>query len=317
MPPASSAPPGAEDPDVGPKATAPSHSPGPAGERTPLLVVGRAKSPQRPPHTRLTILLPARDEESGLGRTLAALPLHTLAARGYDVDVLVVDGDSQDNTARVARAWGARVGAHPGGGKGNDVRGAFERLDSDFVVMLDSDHTYPEHDIPRFVQALEGGADVVMGNRFGGAIEDSAMSRVNRFGNRALSLLASTLYLHRTHDVCTGMWAFRTESLQMLSLRAKGFELEAEIFAQAARAGLTIAEIPISYRARVGETKLTPVAAGFSIGRALLANVFRGRRVRSAGNGTTPTLRAHRPVVGLARVQRATDARGRKANGPA
>lgn len=222
----------------------------------------------------VTILLPAKNEEDGIEATFAELPVARLAELGYPVEILVADGRSHDRTLDVAIQNGARVVQQLGTGKGRAVRAALVHAKGDYVVMLDADATYPARAIPAFVAMLDEGYDVVMGSRFRGHIERGAMKRVNRVGNRGLSMLASALYGRRCTDVCTGMWAFRRETMRNLGLTATHFEIEAEMFARAARSGLRIAELPIRYTRREGVTKLGSVGDGLRIGAALLRYRF-------------------------------------------
>jgi len=222
----------------------------------------------------VTILLPAKNEEAGIEATFDALPLARLRELGYPVEVLVADGRSHDRTRDVAAAYGARVVQQLGTGKGRAVRVALSLAKGEHLVMLDADATYPAHAIPAFVGMLEEGYDVVMGSRFRGSIEDGAMKKVNRFGNHALSLLASTLYGRRTTDVCTGMWAFRRQAVLDLGLTSTHFEVEAELFARCCRARLRMVEVPIRYCRREGVTKLGSVGDGLKIGAALLRYRF-------------------------------------------
>ena len=218
----------------------------------------------------ITILLPAKNEEDGIETTFASLPVQRLLELGYPVEILVADGRSHDRTREVALAHGARVIQQLGTGKGRGVRIALEVAKGDYVVMLDADATYPAKAIPAFVAMLEEGYDVVMGSRFLGRIDPLAMKRVNRLGNHGLSLLASVLYGRRCTDVCTGMWAFRRDTMRSLGLSSTHFEVEAEMFARAARAGLRVAELPITYARREGVTKLGSVRDGLRIGAALV-----------------------------------------------
>ncbi len=222
----------------------------------------------------ITILLPAKNEESGIEATFAALPVQRLQELGYPVEILVADGKSHDRTREVAERHGARVISQLGTGKGRAVRSALDVAKGDYIVMLDADATYPARAIPAFVAMLDEGYDVVMGSRFRGHIEHGAMKPLNRLGNRGLSALASTLYGRRCTDVCTGMWAFRRETMRNLTLSSTHFEIEAEMFARAARAGLRIAELPIRYTRREGVTKLGSVVDGLKIGAALVRYRF-------------------------------------------
>lgn len=225
--------------------------------------------------TSVTILLPAKNEETGIEATFASLPMGRLKELGYDVDILVADGRSNDRTREIALANGARVIQQLGTGKGRAVRSALDVAKGDHVVMLDADSTYPARAIPAFLGLLDEGYDVVMGSRFLGRIDDGAMKGVNRFGNHGLSWLATLLYAKRCTDVCTGMWAFRRETVRALGLTSTGFEIEAELFARSAKARLRIAEVPIQYAVREGVTKLGSVGDGLRIGGALLRYRFR------------------------------------------
>lgn len=222
----------------------------------------------------VTILLPAKNEESGIETTFQALPVDRLRELGYPVEILVADGRSHDRTRDVALAHGARVIAQLGTGKGRGVRSALDVAQGDYIVMLDADTTYPARAIPAFVAMLDEGYDVVMGSRFLGRIEEGAMKRMNRLGNHGLSALATLLYGRRCTDVCTGMWAFRRETMRALGLTSTHFEIEAEMFARAAMGGLRICELPITYGRREGVTKLGSIVDGMRIGGALLRYRF-------------------------------------------
>ncbi|HVL47314.1 MAG TPA: glycosyltransferase family 2 protein [Candidatus Thermoplasmatota archaeon] len=224
----------------------------------------------------VTILIPTKNEEAGIGETLRAIPLAALAQQNWLVDLLVVDGSSRDRTREIAANLGARVVVRRGNGKGNDFRAALSAIKGDIVVMIDADNTYPAEAIPEFVEAAANGSDVVMGTRLKGRIEEGAMTSTNRFGNRALSLLASVLYGRRCTDVCTGMWAFKRSALDKLHLNAERFEIEAELFAQSAKAGLRIKEIPIQYRLRSGKSGLS----AWKDGPKIAAKLARKRIVR-------------------------------------
>ncbi len=226
------------------------------------------------PRATVTILLPAKNEEDGIEATFADLPVARLEALGHRVEVLVADGRSHDRTRAVAAQHGARVIQQLGTGKGRGVRTALDVATGDYIVMLDADSTYPARAIPAFVAMLESGYDVVMGTRMAGRIEDGAMKNVNRLGNHSLSALATLLYGRRCSDVCTGMWGLRRDAIRPLGLTSRGFEIEAELFARATRAGLRIIEIPIAYGQRSGVTKLGSIRDGLRIGAALVRYRF-------------------------------------------
>jgi len=163
----------------------------------------------------------------------------------------------------------------PTKGKGRAVRRGFESVNGDFIFMLDSDYTYPATYIPRMLEVLEQGHDVVIGSRLKGMMEEGAMSRINLVGNRLLAFMASILYGIRISDLCTGYWGFRKKVIKDLELDAIGFELEANMFIQIAKKGYRVAEVPIYYRRRRTSPKLSSLKDGFKIGWTLITKRFR------------------------------------------
>jgi dolichol-phosphate mannosyltransferase len=251
--------------------------------------------------SKIVVMIPALNEERSIGSVIDDIPREELMHRGFEVRVVVVDGQSTDRTLDIARDKGAYVLVQKGRGKGVGVRQAIalcdpqevvpevlalrgglcsrfaalaSMLDAKYLIMLDADGTYPPRFILDIVSSLETGADVVMGSRFLGTIEDGAMTSLNHFGNVLLSDLASLLYQKPCTDLCTGMWGFNGQALRTLELDSKHFELEAELFAESVKKGLRVEEIPITYLPRAGETKLVPMKAGMSIMTKLLERRF-------------------------------------------
>jgi dolichol-phosphate mannosyltransferase len=243
------------------------------------------------PIEEVIILLPALDEERGIESVLDRIPFQDLQDMRCEVAVLVVDGESVDATREIASRMGAHVFVQTGRGKGNGVRQAFDLIvrhqkdarrlhHRQTVIMLDADGTYPVQDIPLFVDALRAGYDVVMGSRLLGRIDPGAMTQLNQFGNRMLSLMARVLFDVPVTDVCTGMWGFSEEFLRQCDLQAQGFELEAEIFASASLLHAQITEVPIEYHLRQGKPKMVPLRTGVQIARCLLQKRFESLRLR-------------------------------------
>ncbi len=244
------------------------------------------------------MMLPALNEEGSIGEVIDDIPFSTLHDHGYDTVAVVVDGNSTDRTLEIARRKGAEIIVQKGKGKGLGVRQAFAlchpsngappstddcrrmehgataMMNAKYLIMLDADGTYPPKHIVSLIDALEKGADVVMGSRFKGTIAEGAMTPLNQFGNTVLSDVASLLYQQRCTDLCTGMWGFNARALDVLELDSRHFELEAELFAESSKKGLSIIEVPITYLPRKGETKLVPLKAGFAILDKLLERRF-------------------------------------------
>ena len=208
------------------------------------------------------ILLPARNEEEGIGEVIERIPTKEIGKLGFATRVVVVDGHSSDKTVEISESKGAEIIKQNGSiGKGNGVREAISQIyknhteNNDIFIMLDADATYRPEDIPKFIHELES-CDVVWGTRIKGTMEKGAMSSVNKFGNRVLSLVASIVNRLKTTDLCTGFWGFKSHAIKGLALTADGFNLEADLFGSVSRSELKSTEIPINYDSREGSSSL-------------------------------------------------------------
>ena len=218
----------------------------------------------------LTILLPAYNEEKAIGPLLREIREEVHIPH----KILVVDNASTDRTAQISQAEGAFVFPVPTKGKGNAVREAISQLDTPFVVMMNSDLTYPPKHVETMHLLLKHVAPVVIGSR--SLVERGAMPFVNSVGNSMLSALASALYGRHIWDLCSGRWGFRTEVLKSFSLTSVGFSLEADLFICTVKGKHPWAQIPIGYRARLdGDRPKLRVADGLKIGSFLVQRRFK------------------------------------------
>ncbi len=225
------------------------------------------------PGNKISILLPALDEALTIGKVIDGIPIEQLIEKGYDIDIMVVDGHSTDNTQKIALDKGARLILQQGKGKGLGVRAAFSAFSGEFLFMMDADDTYPGYHILEMLPFLESGEyDVVLGSRLNGYIMPGAMSGLNYVGNKVLTGTANLLFPngHKVTDLCTGMWGFRNVVIDRFDLEAEHFDIEAEMYAKCVKMGCRIAEVPIEYRKRVAPSKLNSMRHGFSIARRLL-----------------------------------------------
>ncbi len=220
------------------------------------------------------VILPTLNEELTVGKVIDEIPRQALEEEGFEVDILVADGNSSDRTRQIAEEKGAIVTIEPRAGKGRAVRAQFDSIEADFVFMLDADFTYPATYIPEMLAVLRRGAPVVIGSRLHGQREEGAMRQINVIGNRILTWTANRLYDTSISDLCTGYWGLRADVVRELTLLADGFQLEAEIFTQLCKKKHPIAEIPIRYRCREGKAKLSGFKDGFRIMWMLLKRRF-------------------------------------------
>jgi glycosyltransferase involved in cell wall biosynthesis len=195
-----------------------------------------------------------------------------LEEAGMVGEVIVADNDSSDGSAELAAAAGARVVHEPRRGYGSAYLAGFAAARGQYIVMLDADMTYPFKDIPRFVEQLRDGAQLVMGDRMDN-IQPGAMHWVNRYiGNPILSGTLNLFFRTGIRDAHCGMRGFRRDILPQLDLRTTGMEFASEMVIRASKEKLDIREFPISYAPRGGETKLSRWRDGWRHLRFLLVH---------------------------------------------
>ncbi|MFI6601738.1 glycosyltransferase family 2 protein [Nonomuraea sp. NPDC050536] len=214
----------------------------------------------------VTVVVPAMNEADNLPHVFATLPT-------WIDEVVLVDGNSTDETVAVARRLrpGLRVVTQTRRGKGNALIEGFAAATGDIIVMIDADGSTDGHEIAAFVEELESGADFAKGSRYlpGGGSDD--ISPLRSLGNRTLTALTNLLYGTRYTDLCYGYNAFWAKHLDTLALDCDGFEIETLMNVRAARAGLSIAEVPSHERLRIhGESNLHAVRDGWRVLRTIL-----------------------------------------------
>lgn len=223
----------------------------------------------------VSIIIPALNEEGTIAMVIDEIPREAIQEKGYRIEIIVVDNNSTDRTGEIAEEKGVKVIVERARGKGRAIRTAFESIGGDFIIMLDADYTYPATYIPAMLDVLANGYDVVLGSRLKGQMREGAMSKVNLVGNYLLAWMASILYGTRISDLCTGYWGLTRRVIDSLKLDVNGFELEAAMFAEIAKKGYHLAEVPIYYRRRATPSKLRSLKDGLKIGRTLLVKRFR------------------------------------------
>jgi dolichol-phosphate mannosyltransferase len=208
------------------------------------------------------ILIPTLNEGKTIGDLVARFK-----KLGYG-DILVIDGNSADDTVSEAKAAGARVTVQDGRGKGTAIQQAFTLIDKDITVMIDGDGTYLPEEVEKLVEPIANGkADHVLGNRFA-SYEKGAFTRLNLLGNKILNKVFNIDYKVKLEDILTGYRAFDKKAIKMMDLNQSGFGIEVELTVESIKKDLRIVEVPISYRARAAgaPTKLKPLEDGFKIG---------------------------------------------------
>jgi glycosyltransferase involved in cell wall biosynthesis len=217
----------------------------------------------------VSVVIPCLNEEQNIDRCVRAAQ-QALSAADLRGEVIVVDNDSEDRSAALAAAAGARVLHEPRRGYGSAYLAGLAAARGDYVVMADADLTYDFADIPRFVERLAAGADLVMGDRMDN-IEPGAMPWLHRYiGNPLLTGTLNLFFRTGVRDAHCGMRALRRDAIARLDLRTTGMEFASEMVVRAARERLVIDELPIKYHPRGGESKLSSFRDGWRHLRYLL-----------------------------------------------
>jgi hypothetical protein len=265
----------------------------------------------RPP--RVSVVVPTFNEAKNLPHVLSAIPANMH-------EVIVVDGNSVDDTLAVARALrpDVRIVLQNRLGKGNAMACGFAAVTGEIVVMLDADGSADPGEIPRFVDALIAGADYAKGTRFAHGGGSTDITPVRAWGNRWLNRITNLLFGTEYTDLCYGYNAFWKECLTCLELDPRpgadglklwgdGFEIETIINARMAKAGMRIVEVPSFEHARVhGVSHLNTWRDGARVLRALVVERLNDAGVRTADDPAqgAPTRGRIRRAPGRARCTR-------------
>jgi glycosyltransferase involved in cell wall biosynthesis len=219
----------------------------------------------------VSVVIPCLNEAENIERCVSAA-LAALEQMGMPGEVVVADNGSEDDSARLAERAGARVVVERRRGYGSAYLAGFEASQGRYIVMADADLTYDFNEIPRFVGALEGGAEMVIGDRMDN-IQPGAMPWLHRYvGNPILTGLLNLFFRTGINDAHCGMRALRRDVLPRLDLRTTGMEFASEMVIRASKENLNIAEFPIEYHPRGGESKLSSFRDGWRHLRFLLVH---------------------------------------------
>ncbi|WP_345160678.1 glycosyltransferase family 2 protein [Pontibacter saemangeumensis] len=212
---------------------------------------------------RINVIIPAYNEERSIAKVLHAIPA------GYVEEVIVVNNNSSDNTAQAAARAGATVLDEPNAGYGNACLKGIAYAAAkpaatrpDIIVFLDGDFSdYPE-EMPKLVQPIVAGqAEMVIGSRALGRREAGAMMPQQIFGNWLATTLLHWLYNARFTDLGP-FRAIRLDTLLALDMRDRNYGWTVEMQARAAKQKIRYTEVPVTYRRRIGTSKVSGTVKG-------------------------------------------------------
>ena len=191
----------------------------------------------------VSVVIPCLNEAENIESCVTAA-LGALRKMGVQGEVVVADNDSEDDSARLAEQAGARVVVERRHGYGSAYLAGFAASTGRYIVMADADLTYDFNEIPRFVAALEGGAEMVIGDRMDN-IQPGAMPSLHRYvGNPILTGVLNLFFRTGIKDAHCGVRALRRDVLPRLDLRTTGMEFASEMVIRASKENLAIARVP-------------------------------------------------------------------------
>jgi hypothetical protein len=215
-------------------------------------------------------VIPCLNEEEGVG-TVVRAAWQGIERLGRSGEVIVVDNGSTDDSVQVAEREGATVVHESQRGYGSAYLAGLAAASGTVIVIGDADGTYDFSNLDPFMAEIDKGADMVLGSRLRGHIYPGAMPWLHRHvGNPILTRLINRFFGLRVSDAYCGMRMFRRSALPKLELQATGMEFALEMILKSAKRGLVMAEVPIDYHARAGDSKLHTVRDGWRSLRFLL-----------------------------------------------
>lgn len=229
----------------------------------------------------VSIVIPVLNEEKGLQKVLDEIPKKEIEEMGYKCEIVIVDGGSTDRTREIARKNGTKVIVEPRRGYGRAYKTGFSHASGDIIVTLDGDYSYPAYLIPKLVKMLDTyRLDFISTNRMKKFIHKS-FPILHLIGNKILTYMTRLLFRVKVNDSQSGMWVFRKSILEKIDLLADGMAFSEEIKVFAFRL-FKSAEIPVSYRKRIGKQKLNTLMDG-------IKNIMHLFTLRWYFVGLTPT----------------------------
>lgn len=218
----------------------------------------------------ISVVMPCLNEEESVAQCVREA-FEGIAALGLRGEVVVVDNGSTDRSAELAAAAGARVVREPRPGYGSALLRGFAEARGRYLVMGDCDGTYDFKALAPFIEPLENGCEMVVGNRLTDMLAPGAMPWAHRIiGTPLISRILRIFTGAKIRDSQCGLRSIRSDAYRRLGLRSPGMEFASEMILRAMRKGLTITEVPISYNVRTGESKLSTIRDGWRHLRFLL-----------------------------------------------
>jgi glycosyltransferase involved in cell wall biosynthesis len=216
---------------------------------------------------KISVIIPCYNEEKTIEKVIKSIPKEVF-------EIIVVDNNSTDKTAEIAKKLGARVLKESRQGYGFALQRGFKKAKGDIIVTLDGDGQYPAEKILELVEYLEkNNLDFVNGSRFP-LVNKNSLTLERRVGNCLLNFVASILFLRKFKDTQSGMMVFKKEILRKINLESGDMPISQELKIKSILAGFKFKEVHIPYYQRGGESKLSPLKHGFkNLGEIILLRI--------------------------------------------
>ena len=212
----------------------------------------------------VSIVLPCYNEEEGI-----AICIDKIKKTLPSAEIIVVDNNSTDNSAKIAKKKGAKVVKETEQGYGNALRKGFQEAKGKHIIMADADNTYDFREIKKLLKYKN--YDLVLGNRKNSNMKKGSMPFLHRFiGTPSLSRLLKIIFKTKIRDSQSGFRLIKKEALKKMNLQSPGMELASEMIIKAQKLKLKVKETPITYYSRIGESKLNTFRDGWRHLRLIL-----------------------------------------------
>lgn len=224
-------------------------------------------------NVKVSVVIPARNEAPTIRNIIRE-------AKNYASEVLVIDGNSQDDTRKIAEEEGAKVFQDAGKGKGIAVRLAIEKVQGDIIVFIDADGSHDPKDIPKLILpiALKDEADMVIASRNKGGsdeLQGDTDKCLRQIGSEITVLIVNLRWKQRLTDIQNGFRAIKTNVARSLNLKEKITSIEQEMVMKALKKGYRIAEIPShEYERKYGTSAVVLREVWIRFVYSLIKNLF-------------------------------------------
>lgn len=219
----------------------------------------------------VSLVIPCHNEEEGLRKILPLIP--------KEIDeVIIVDNNSKDATAEVARQNGAVVVTEKKPGYGSAYKAGFKAVKNEIIATMDGDGQYPTEELLRLItKVIEKNIDFLSACRF--PLKGVVMNRTRQIGNFLLTSSSRLLFNYKIKDTQSGMWIFKKSILEKVKPQDDGMPFSEEIKIKTIMAGYTFDEEWIDYKERIGPSKLLPLQDGWNNLIFLLKLRFSGSKI--------------------------------------